>query len=449
MSIRIKSLDPLALVKQLTIVIFLLIIFDGSLRKWFIPQLSGPLFFIKDVFVLLAYAVAFRYQLFPKATRLVLIAGITFFIFGLLQCIVTGLPLAVMVIGIRNYFLLLPLVMLIGWHYTYEDILKIIKTTCSLGIPIAALVYIQSISSPTSFINKGTGVEEMDVFEVVQGVVRTYGTFSFTDGQVIFINFLFTAVFFVFLQSGRASLFKNWVKILIALCAVLCLAVSGSRGAIANFLILLTGILGAVLLKVNSRRALRFFSLLFLGGLVVFMLGMTLFFDNVQNIQRRFEAASRAENTVERFFSQYLHAAEYLGETTFLGFGLGASSGAGAKLMTGKRGFTLAENEWENILLESGYFFGLIYLSFRIILTGLLLLYAYRAYFETNQLMPVVLAAGVAYLLLQGQVIRGGTPMYFCWFFTGVTIAMIRQNLQVYLSRVTDETGLLLSEATS
>lgn len=435
MKLTFTKPDPLQLIKFLSVVIYVLILFDGALRKWIVPQLSGPLFFVKDIFVIYIYFLSFKHKLFPRGSRAILMGTLLFVLLGLAQCIFGGVPLAVVLIGVRNYFLLLPLTWIIANIYTWDDVRRIVKLHCLLGIPIAAIVFLQSASPPSAFINKGTGMGEGEIFTVVKGVVRTYGPFSFIDGQTLYVNFLFTGVLFMLMLPNRNQGFKLWITGLIAMCAVLCMAVSGSRSVIANLLILITIVLGATVINASNKKALKYYSVLIGGAMMIGLLATTIFAENVQHLQERFTVASRAENTTERFFKPFTGVIHYLGETTVLGAGLGASSGAGAKLMTGKAGFTLAEGEWENILLESGMLFGLAYLLFRIGLFLLIIVWSYRSYMRTNQILPVILAAGVAFLLLQGQLIRGGTPMYFCWFFVGLALAMIRINNEEGLPR--------------
>ncbi|MBC7881424.1 MAG: hypothetical protein H7Y37_08820, partial [Anaerolineae bacterium] len=48
------------IIKRLIWISFWLLIFEGALRKWAIPQLSTPLLLVRDPFVLLAYFLAYR-----------------------------------------------------------------------------------------------------------------------------------------------------------------------------------------------------------------------------------------------------------------------------------------------------------------------------------------------------------------------------------------------------
>ncbi len=419
--------DPIKLIKWLSVVVFVLIIFEGALRKWMLPQLSGPLFFIKDPFVLLIYAIAFKHKLFPPVSQKILFLILLFLLLGIGQSVFLGIPFIVIMVGLRSYFFLLPLVVLIAEHYVWEDIVKVLKIHLLLAIPTAVLVYLQFVSGPMAFVNKGVGTGEMEVFEIVKGVVRTYGFFSFTDGQTIYINFLFTALLFLLFLKKEFRFFNNLLLGGIVFCAFLCIAVSGSRGVLANVLILFSIVAVAALFNFNNQNALRFFSLLTGGVLILIILGSTIFSKNVANYSERFEVASRSENAVERFFEPYTNFLETFKETSISGKGIGVSSGAGARFMkgTGKKKYLLSEGEWPNILLESGYLLGLAYLILRVSIALYLIVTGFRIFFQYNEILPLVLIAGTFYLLLQGQLIRGGTPMYFCWFYVGLCLALV------------------------
>src|SRR6185369_16466689 len=52
--------------------IYLLLIFEGAIRKWMFPSLAQALFFVRDPFVLAAYWIAVRHGFFPKSSGFLL-----------------------------------------------------------------------------------------------------------------------------------------------------------------------------------------------------------------------------------------------------------------------------------------------------------------------------------------------------------------------------------------
>src|SRR5277367_241759 len=58
--------EPMPLLKKLIWVYFLLLIFEGALRKWILPQLSAPLLVIRDPIALLIIWEAYRTNKWPE-----------------------------------------------------------------------------------------------------------------------------------------------------------------------------------------------------------------------------------------------------------------------------------------------------------------------------------------------------------------------------------------------
>jgi hypothetical protein len=47
-------------------IVYLLVIFEGAIRKYIAPQLGQYIFFVRDPFVIYAYALAFKFALWPR-----------------------------------------------------------------------------------------------------------------------------------------------------------------------------------------------------------------------------------------------------------------------------------------------------------------------------------------------------------------------------------------------
>ena len=98
---------------------FVLLIFEGSFRKWVLPQYSDVLLIVRDPVALVIYLLAIKARLFPRNLWILSIA-----IIGVLSALVSllvlepYLPLKPLVLvttfGFRCNFLHLPLVFIIG-----------------------------------------------------------------------------------------------------------------------------------------------------------------------------------------------------------------------------------------------------------------------------------------------------------------------------------------------
>ena len=53
-----------------TFAIYWLLIFEGALRKWVLPNAQEWLFFVRDPFALAIYFLAIKYDMWPKWTRI-------------------------------------------------------------------------------------------------------------------------------------------------------------------------------------------------------------------------------------------------------------------------------------------------------------------------------------------------------------------------------------------
>ncbi len=410
--------------------VFLLIIFEGALRKWVLPSLSGPLFFIKDPIVLLIYLLAFKYRLGPRSRlykgSLLLVA--LFFFAGLLQLTLSVFNPLVLLIGLRNYFLLLPLTFIIAEYFNKEDLFRFARVTCWIALPTCILVYMQYHSAPDAYINKNVGEGEgTRIFTVAQDIVRTSGFFPFTSGHaqyvLFFVGFLFLNYF---LPRRERFLFPLLYAVLLLIAPVL-VVYAGSRGLIANILVLSSFIMLAALFSLYRKSSFRVWGLFIMGGVLIYFFGTIFLSENIAVLEERFESASKSEDTIYRFFSPYIEVFHVLGyDAPFFGTGLGTGSNAGAFLMTGERRFMTAEVEWVSIMIEVGPILGSLFIIYRVFLSLGVLYSSFLVFRKKGVIIPVVFSAMVFMSFLSGQMTKQGTEMYFAWFFMGLALAANR-----------------------
>ena len=128
------------------LLIYLLAIFEGAIRKYVAPQLGQYIFFVRDPFLLYAYILATRFSLWPR--------GQAFYTLSLFMC-AFGVVLLVLqmgtfgvddirwllgVYGWRSYFFYVPLAFLVGAQFRREDLRLVARMTLILALPIAVLV---------------------------------------------------------------------------------------------------------------------------------------------------------------------------------------------------------------------------------------------------------------------------------------------------------------------
>lgn len=239
--------------------VYLLVIFEGSLRKYVAPQLGQYIFFIRDPFVIYALVLAAANGLWPRNhafLNLSLLMGAVGVLLFAVQCVIFGLDATRLILGVygwRAYFLYVPLAFLIGANFSGEDVTRFARLTLLLAIPIAALVFLQFFSSPGAAINVGVAEDKEFQFESV-GVtvdrIRTTGPFTSTQGQAQFTTLAFVFVMAAALAARRAI----GIPLMLASAAatLTCLALSNSRGTMLACGLV---ILFAVGLVLNGRGA--------------------------------------------------------------------------------------------------------------------------------------------------------------------------------------------------
>ena len=177
-------------IQRLIWLYFWLLIFEGALRKWVLPQLSTPLLIIRDPVVIGAYFLAWRSGVFPKDifTRLIIAVSFVSFLGGLAAVIISEVNnLTVTFFGLRSNFLHLPLIFLIPKVFNLDDVKQLGKLILLLSIPMAILMICQFASSPSDLINRGASDEAKQISAAL-GKIRPSATFSFISGPIFYFS---------------------------------------------------------------------------------------------------------------------------------------------------------------------------------------------------------------------------------------------------------------------
>ena len=122
--------------KRLIWTYFILLIFEGAIRKWVLPSLATPLLVIRDPLAVWLIILAMKHQLFKPnvyLTGIVIIAIISFF---------TALFLGhgnlyVALFGARIFLLHFPLIFIIGEVFDRDDVVLMGKVVLWIAIPMA------------------------------------------------------------------------------------------------------------------------------------------------------------------------------------------------------------------------------------------------------------------------------------------------------------------------
>lgn len=439
--------------------IYLLLIFEGAVRKWMFPSLGQVLFFIRDPFVLIAYWIAFRHGFFPK-WNWVLLTGMAFGMAAVLLVGVQALsPSAssgtaiLAVYGWRNYFFYIPLAFVIGEALERPDIERIVRWTLILAIPTSVLVCLQFISPVDAPINVGLASVKALQFRGLSldgEHTRPMGFFTSDLGQKQFAVSAVAMALSLWLLPAARRFMKLWL-LLPTTCAVLaCLAVSGSRGAVVHSgLVLIAAITCAVLIRGGgvSARAAVWPIVIGVAAVVlypiVFPEAFDAFVDRWILAQAVEERAFSTLGILGRALYGFIDFFHLMGDAPLVGYGLGLAGNARLLLGVQIEGFTgWAESDWARQIVDLGPVVGLFFIAYRVAFTMWLGLRCLEGARRLRDPIPLLLFAFIGIDLLYGEVTGHGTINGYTWLFTGFCLAATR----VPLAEVVTERPRLVAE---
>lgn len=376
---------------QLFIAVFLIIVFEGAVRKWVSGATTLPLILLRDLlaFALVIYAWRrghLRRQ--KKITAIMLAWSCLVLGWGLVQ--VTGgesSPI-VLLIGLRFWLLYTWFAVAAAASMTEADYRAAILLAATVMLLLAPLAVLQHYSPPGARINTQLDGDEDTVFVVVVGVVRTTGTFSFTSGYATYVMMVAPLVFGVLGARKR-----NTRHLLFALAVFMAFVVgslvSGSRTvAIASSLLFAAYLVGRLLFSKMRHKPAAAAAVIV--ALVLTALFAYVFRDAIGATETRFEQAAAAEDFGERVLTVLFGEPWVYDIMSWLGYGVGFGSNLATYVRTGSADvFALAEAEGGRILMEGGLL-GFAYLALKAVALVAGGLYSLRLSVRTNSPYPAL-----------------------------------------------------------
>jgi hypothetical protein len=407
---------------------FILLIFEGTLRKWLLPQFSDVLLVVRDPIVLVIYMLAIKARLFPR-NGYILTLGIIAILSWLVSLVVLEpyLSLKPLILvtgfGFRSNFLHLPLIFVIGRAFDADDVRKLGRWVLIGSLPMAVLLAVQFNAAPDAFINRTAGLGETQQITAGGGKIRPPGTFSFVSGVIFYAAM--SAAYLLYGALTRGA-YRNWLLFSGGFALVVMIGVSGSRSVLLAVLLVVATLLLIILVRPS---AVNQFGRNLLIAVVVMLVAVRLpvFKQGVHILSDRFTAVAEAEETsiagglLARTFSGFTEGILFVPRAPIGGYGLGIGTNGGAKFLTGRAMFLLTEGEWGRVVLESGPILGLAYLAWRTILTFTLGLFSFRQ-LKGGAILPVMLYAAGFLGLLNGQ-FGQPTNLGFAVFICGLCLA--------------------------
>lgn len=395
-------------IRRLIWLYLFLLIFEGVLRKWILPQLSAPLLIIRDPVAVMIYLLAIRARIFPFNTfvvSLIIIALLSWAagIIVLAPFVAMKTVLLITAYGVRSDFLHLPLIFIFPAVLDLEDVKRIGKWTIYGMIPMALLMAAQFNAPPESFINGTAGAGDGMQIAAGGGKIRPPGPFSFISGAVYYLS----AVAAFMLHAVLAKVpYKTWQMALAGGALLIGMAVSGSRSTVLAVGVVVASL--ALIVLVRPTLAGKIGRYIVVTAAIIWLISyLPIFREGLGILGDRFaEGAESGDTTVvnglfTRTAGGFIEGLQVLTRTPLGGFGLGVGTNGGANFLVGHAEFLLAENEWARILLESGPILGAAFLFWRCAITWKVGRFAFDEVRRDNPL-PLFLFSAAFFALLEG-----------------------------------------------
>lgn len=404
---------------------FLLLVFEGALRKWILPGLATPLLIIRDpvaIWILLMsvkYGVL-RFNWYVSGMVLIGLVGIfTAILFG------HG-NITVAVYGARILILHFPIIFVIGKVFNRNDVIKLGKATLWLCIPITILVAFQFYSPQSAWVNRGVGGDLKGAgFSGALGYSRPPATFSFTSGTTQFYSFVACYIVYFWLQPRDINKF---FLIVATICLLTIIPLSISRSLF--FQVCITLIFAFIALIRKPKHIAKIIMAGSIGFVAVLFLNHTSFFNTaVEAFSSRFEGANEVEGGIkgvlgDRFLGGMIGAFSSASDLPFFGYGIGMGTNVGSMLLTGGTFFLIAEGEWGRLIGELGPIMGLAVIYIRLNLTLKIAVSCYNKLL-IGDLLPWILLSFGLLVVPQGNWAQP-TSLGFCIVLGGLLIASLR-----------------------
>ena len=408
-----------AFIKKLIWAYFLLLLFEGALRKWFLPGLSQGLLIIRDPIVIWIYYLAYAQGVFPinnkylqKCLQWVIGAAIISFLINQTH------PFTI-AYGARTNLLHFPLLFIMGRVLNWEDVMQFGKAFLLLAGPMTWVVAQQFQADADDIINTAAGGTGSQL-ETSGGKVRASGTFTFVSGIVFYYCFTVSYIIYGFLIKNA---FPKWMLYLGTSTTLLAMVTAGSRAVIAESLQVVACFAFLAYYKPNEFGRITASVFGFSTLALILYSQVDLFKEGLVFLSLRFEEAANVEGTpIEAYFNRYYQIItapyHYSLFIDLFGNGLGSATRAGS-MLGGTYGF--AENSWARAITENGVIIGSMFLVWRVWVTKDLLGCCIQSVKKGNYLAIFLFGAAAPVLLfgLLGQ----PTNLGFATFGSGLCLA--------------------------
>lgn len=429
-----------------------LLIFEGALRKWGLPQLEQVFFFVRIPVALVLYWTAFRHRRWPRTSAPMLglyLLAVAVTMLVAVQLVAGGYGQRYILLagyGWVNYFFYVPLAFLIAENFQFEDLLRLTRHATWLAIASCPIVFMQFSSPADSVINLGSGLDEANQFKnlgAALGFVRPTGFFTSTAGQIHFVASTAALLLAAFLQRQRKPSLSPLLLWPGLTAVTLMVLFSQSRGLFFMLGLILGATAVGGLLAGRRRVVVRaaLWPALLVG--IAAILWPILFPTVFEVFMTRWSGAQESETRIFQYgvfgraFYTFYAFFYYMSDTPIGGYLLGLGGNAASQLHWVRfpaaayhwQGYgAWAEDGWSRHIIELGPVVGIGFIGYRVFLTLWLARKAVRAARRTGDVTALIVFGFVGIVLLQGQITGHGTINGFAWLFVGLCLAAARSR---------------------
>jgi len=420
--------------------VFVLLVFEGALRKWAFPWAQAQLYLVKDAILLAAYLGFIldsrrRNLPAPKGIGLIKIVLVVSFIWGCIEVLNWNSPsILVGLMGLKTYFLYAPVAFILPYAIkSREHLFVLIRRYLIMAIPVAILGFFQIMAGPASSLNVYVSWSEdtpamLSHFGSTYDFIRTTGTFSYISGYTAFLTFVaFLAIGYNMAHRWRIK--NNIVPILALSLIIGAMFTTGSRGPV--YMLVATGPVILWLAATSRVLSLRIAMRLCIVLPVITILATSVSPQAFQAFTER-AAESDSADKLTRIFSPVLQTIGVLSDEPVLGMGIGATHPSALTIMGAEFPWwlpdeLLTEDEMARVTVELGPI-GLMvyYLLLRFLIAAVALRCAMLFKDPAYRALGIVLAVYLALGLLYVPIMLNVTAALYYWGGLGLVLAMRR-----------------------
>jgi hypothetical protein len=421
---------------NVAILIYLIMIFDGVIRKYLLPELQRPLVFLRDPFILYLYAYAIVHGFIRQS--LFLVTGFILLVltaFLILPNSLSGSDAIIFALfGLRQYFFPILLPFVIGAIFHHEDMQRFFRINLILMIVMAPLMVLQVLSPADSVVNVGGSLNPDLAFgnNGFGDYVRAPGFFTGALPLDVFLPLIGAILLFTWIARANERPCSSFTFAASLVALMVAIAMSGSRGAILALIMLGIGAMMLTLLMPGARSG-RAFIATCLIAVCAFVSFVFVFPDQFAALSERWGGSNLDQgqgylSIVYRMIDTVSDFTAVIPNTPPLGFGLGMGSNAATILIASPTGSfadiqSLIENDWSRHIVDLGPLIGVLYIFFRIALTARLGLIGLASAHRDCDPRPWLLFLAVGPQMFNGTIAGQTTMNGLIWFYAGLIIA--------------------------